>query len=50
MVQIDRSYEGIKIVCHFPLNMNVQDYSQKALNDSKTSHILAAGRSNLRAY
>ena len=34
---------GLKIVCHTPLNINVQDYSQKALNDSKTSHTLQRG-------
>jgi beta-galactosidase len=34
---------GLKVVCHTPLNMNVQDYSQKALNDAKTSHELLRG-------
>jgi beta-galactosidase len=34
---------GLKIVAKSPLNMNVQDYSQKALNTSKTSHELIRG-------
>jgi beta-galactosidase len=34
---------GLEIECHSPLNVNVQDYSHKALNTSKTSHELMRG-------
>lgn len=34
---------GVKIEADSLLNVNVQDYSQKALNDSKKSHVLTRG-------
>lgn len=34
---------GLRIEGFTPLNMNVQNYSQKALNDSKTTHELLRG-------
>jgi beta-galactosidase len=34
---------GLKIEAHSLLNINVQNYSQKALNASKTSHELVRG-------
>jgi beta-galactosidase len=40
---MDRAETGLKITGEPLVDVNVQDYSQRALNDSKTSHTLARG-------
>jgi beta-galactosidase len=40
---MDKAETGLKVSGEPVLEVNVQDYSQRALNDSKTSHSLARG-------
>jgi beta-galactosidase len=40
---MDRAETGLKVTGEPLLEVNVQDYSQRALNDAKTSHSLARG-------
>jgi beta-galactosidase len=40
---MDKAETGLKVTGEPVLEVNVQDYSQRALNDAKTAHSLARG-------